>query len=100
MVTYDRLPTVGNSNRGDEMNLKPNPRITRHSQDQAINRGGCKSRGHADQWILQQYMTAKITYASKLHEGQIKIQNDDMVLVYDPRDHVIITVFISGHVKN
>lgn len=82
------------------MNLKPNPRVTRHSQDQAMNRGGCKSRGHADQWILDQYRTAKITYKSKLHPTQVKIQNDDMVLVYDYIDHVIITVFISGHVKN
>ena len=82
------------------MILKPNPRITRHAQDQAMNRGGCESRGHANQWILEQYTTAMITYASKLHEGQIKIQNDDMVLVYDPKDHVIITAFISGHVEN
>ncbi len=80
--------------------LKPNPRVTRHAEDMAMERGGCKSREEANRWVRNNYVNSMIVYPSRNHPNQIRIQNDDMVLIYDPAANVIITAYISGHVKD
>ena len=80
--------------------LKPNPRVSRHTEDMAMERGGCTSREQANRWVHEQYLNAMIVYPSRNHPGQLRIQNDDMVLIYEPEANVIITAYISGHVKD
>ncbi len=74
-------------------------RVTRHSIQRIIERTDCETEEEAIRYARHQYATAKITYKSHRYPDQMKIQNDHIVLCYNEEQHVVITVFISGHVS-
>tara|TARA_B100001996_G_scaffold367210_1_gene338634 strand:- start:1940 stop:2209 length:270 start_codon:yes stop_codon:yes gene_type:complete len=73
--------------------------VTRHSIQRLIERTDCETEEEAIRYARHQYATAKIVYKSHRYPDQLKIQNDDIVLCYNEEQHVVITVFISGHVS-
>ena len=76
-----------------------NLRFTRHAIDMAIARiDGVDTPEQAKALMRSEYLAAKITYASKRHPGQVKIQGDHIAMAYERAKHKIVTLFISGHV--
>ena len=81
-------------------NTQYNLRFTRHAIDMAIARvDGVATEAQAKAFMRSEYTAAKITYPSRLHPEQDKIQGDLIALAYDRKDHKIVTLFISGHVS-
>ena len=76
-----------------------NLRFTRHAIDMAIARiDGIDTPEQAKDLMRSEYIASKITYASKRHPEQDKIQGDHICMAYERANHKIVTLFISGHV--
>ena len=72
---------------------------TKHVIERTMERVGC-DRITAVNILADIYVRRPIVYASKTHPGQLKIQDTEFVLAYDPVAHLIVTVFINGFLQD
>ena len=72
---------------------------TKHVIERTMERMKC-DRITAVNILADIYVRRPIVYASKTHPGQLKIQDTEFVLAYDPDAHLIVTVFINGFLQD
>ena len=72
---------------------------TKHVIERTMERKKC-DRITAVNILADIYVRRPIVYASKTHPGQLKIQDTEFVLAYDPDAHLIVTVFINGFLQD
>ncbi len=74
-------------------------KFTKHVIERMMERKNC-DRVTAINFLVDIYNRSPIVYASKTHPTQLKIQDDEFVLAYEPEAHLIVTVFINGFLQD
>lgn len=73
--------------------------FTKHVIVRMMERRKC-DRETAINFMADIYVRRPIVYASKTFPSQLKIQDAEFVLCYEPSAHLIVTVFINGFLQD
>lgn len=73
--------------------------FTKHVIERMMERRKC-DRETAINFMADIYVRRPIVYASKRFPSQLKIQDAEFVLCYEPEAHLIVTVFINGFLQD
>ena len=73
--------------------------FTKHVIERMMERRKC-DRETAINFMADIYVRRPIVYESKRYPGQLKIQDAEFVLCYEPEAHLIVTVMINGFLQD